>query len=310
MVYTEFSGGHGGDSGGAKTVAAPHTIFTVLAVLAVAAASMSALLTHGPPAAGGNTGTSGHQPLPITVRSQTLVAANTGAASSKPPELGSEQCAAVIKTVRDCFSFGSSCRNRSLVLQFLRCAPTLENSTELDKGMPRTYSYDRMSKSFEQMRAQREQIDPNMDIFYRNLRPSYHFVPPRGWINDPSGVVHYRGLYHVFYQHNYRNLDGMEVARWGHMAWGHAVSRDLVHWQHLPVALLPDQAYDAAGVFSGSMTIRPTDGVHIISCTCVAMVPPTEGGDPMDLAIEEAESSGGEAYFLHADNPCHGYKCE
>jgi fructan beta-fructosidase len=62
-------------------------------------------------------------------------------------------------------------------------------------------------------------------------RPQFHVTPARNWMNDPNGPIYYRGEYHLFYQYN---PFGNE---WGHMSWGHAVSRDLLHWKPLPVAL-------------------------------------------------------------------------
>ncbi len=78
-------------------------------------------------------------------------------------------------------------------------------------------------------------------------RPEYHFLPPRGWMNDPNGLIHINGKYHLFYQFNPYG------ANMGIKHWGHARSSDLVHWEHLPIAIFPDQPYDEGGVYSGCM---------------------------------------------------------
>ncbi|MEM7111446.1 MAG: glycoside hydrolase family 32 protein [Chloroflexota bacterium] len=77
-------------------------------------------------------------------------------------------------------------------------------------------------------------------------RPQYHFLPPRNWMNDPNGSIHWQGEYHLFYQHYPYG------AYWNDMHWGHAVSKDLVHWEDKPIALYPTpDSVDQDGVFSG-----------------------------------------------------------
>jgi len=80
-------------------------------------------------------------------------------------------------------------------------------------------------------------------------RPRYHFRPPAQWNNDPNGVLFYRGWHHMFYQHNPYD------SKWGHMHWGHARSRDLVNWEHLPIALWPSTEKKEDHVFSGGAAI-------------------------------------------------------
>jgi fructan beta-fructosidase len=78
------------------------------------------------------------------------------------------------------------------------------------------------------------------------FRPQFHFTPATNWMNDPNGMVYYDGEYHLFYQFNPFG------DKWGHMSWGHAVTRDLVHWEHLPVALYEE---NDVMIFSGSAVV-------------------------------------------------------
>lgn len=73
-----------------------------------------------------------------------------------------------------------------------------------------------------------------------------HLKAPGNWINDPNGFIFYKGNYHLFYQYFPYS------PRWGTMHWGHAVSRDLVNWEHQGVALFPTKYEDQNGCFSGS----------------------------------------------------------
>ena len=83
-------------------------------------------------------------------------------------------------------------------------------------------------------------------FYMEPFRPQYHYTPEKNWMNDPNGMVFYEGEYHLFYQYNPAG------DKWGHMSWGHAVSPDMVHWTHLPLALAEA---DNVMIFSGSAVV-------------------------------------------------------
>lgn len=98
-------------------------------------------------------------------------------------------------------------------------------------------------------RAQQE-IDRKKDIVKMGrMRQHYHFMAQTGWLNDPNGLIYYKGKYHFFFQYN------PYYGFWDYMHWGHAVSEDMLHWEYLPIALAPSEKYDdhmRGGCFSGS----------------------------------------------------------
>ena len=84
------------------------------------------------------------------------------------------------------------------------------------------------------------------NYYQEQHRPQFHFSPEKGWMNDPNGLVYYEGEYHLFYQYY------PDSTVWGPMHWGHAISKDLTTWEHLPIALYPDSL---GYIFSGSIVI-------------------------------------------------------
>lgn len=109
------------------------------------------------------------------------------------------------------------------------------------------YTYQKVQNGANQQNNnQIQQTYSPCDYYTEKYRPQFHYSPKKNWMNDPNGLVYYKGKYHMFYQYNPYGNEG------GNTSWGHAVSQDLVHWKELPVALMPD---DLGLIFSGSVVV-------------------------------------------------------
>ena len=127
-------------------------------------------------------------------------------------------------------------------------------------------------------------------------RPVVHLESQIGWMNDPNGFSLYKGRYHLFYQyHPFSSV-------WGPMHWGHAVSDDLVHWEHLPAALAPDERYDSSGCFSGS-ALELADGRHLLMYTGLSQTGRNPDGTPENRQIQCIAYGDGVDYEKYEGNP-------
>ncbi|QEC72705.1 glycoside hydrolase family 32 protein [Arachidicoccus ginsenosidivorans] len=131
-------------------------------------------------------------------------------------------------------------------------------------------------------------------------RPVFHFTPKSGWMNDPNGMVYYNGIYHLFFQYN------PDSTVWGPMHWGHAVSKDLVHWKELPIALYPDSL---GTIFSGSAVIDVNNTAGFGSDAMVAIFtqhnPELEknGSDKFQNQSIAFSLNGGKSWTKYKGNP-------
>lgn len=96
------------------------------------------------------------------------------------------------------------------------------------------------------LKKARDYVEENKCRVDAKYRLKYHAMAEIGWINDPNGFCMYKDEYHLFFQ--YHPYSG----EWGPMHWGHVKSKDLIKWEHMPVALAPDSPFDSDGCFSGS----------------------------------------------------------
>jgi sucrose-6-phosphate hydrolase SacC (GH32 family) len=119
--------------------------------------------------------------------------------------------------------------------------------------------------------------------YAERYRPQFHFSARENWLNDPNGCVFDNGEYHLYFQHNPTGL------KWGNMTWGHAVSKDLVHWRQLPNAIEP---YDNGTIFSGSAVVDVDNSSGF----------GTEGVAPLVAAFTHARKPFGQAIAFSTDH--------
>lgn len=140
--------------------------------------------------------------------------------------------------------------------------------------------------------------DPIPQLFAEKYRPQLHFSPPRNWLSDPNGLVWGGGQFHLFYQHNPGGND------WGDMHWGHAVSRDLVHWENRPLAIRADP-WGEGFAFTGSVVVDHTNSSGLAADGTPPMVAlytgsSIEGVQDQRIAISV---DGGDTWSQYDRNP-------
>ena len=120
----------------------------------------------------------------------------------------------------------------------------------------------------------------------------HHYIPRKGWLNDPNGLVYYKGYYHVFYQH----APNFERPWLECMHWGHARTKDFIEWEELPVALAPGDSYDRCGCFSGTAVVK-NDILYLFYASI------DRNGGPLIQTISVAYSEDGINFTKYHGNP-------
>jgi fructan beta-fructosidase len=128
-------------------------------------------------------------------------------------------------------------------------------------------------------------------INVEKYRPAFHHTPVYGWMNDPNGMFYKDGVYHLYFQHNpYASV-------WGNMNWGHSTSRDLIHWQHQPIAITPD---GLGTIFSGSAVVDKNNSAGFGQDAVVAIYTSASITQRQSLSYS---IDGGMTFTKYAGNP-------
>jgi fructan beta-fructosidase len=148
-------------------------------------------------------------------------------------------------------------------------------------------------------------IDQHLDVdvsFTEKYRPQFHYTPKINWMNDPNGLVYYEGKYHLFHQYNpFGN-------QWGYMSWNHAISDDLVHWKHQPVAI-PYGKKEEEGIFSGSAVVDYNNTTGFGDGTRPPLVAiytshyTREDGSTWQAQSLAYSDNGGKTFIKYKENP-------
>ena len=132
----------------------------------------------------------------------------------------------------------------------------------------------------------------SQEFYKEKYRPQFHFTPQTNWCNDPNGLVYFNGEYHLFYQSNpFGN-------QWGHMSWSHAISKDLLHWQPLPIALKEE---NGVMIFSGSAVIDKKNTSGFGKNAMVAIY--TGHTDTLQTQNIAYSNDGGRTFTKYSSNP-------
>jgi sucrose-6-phosphate hydrolase SacC (GH32 family) len=144
----------------------------------------------------------------------------------------------------------------------------------------------------------------NEKVYHETYRPQFHFTAKKNWLNDPNGLMYYKGEYHLFFQHNPTGID------WGNMTWGHAVSPDMIYWKQLDNAIEPDELgtiFSGSGVVDWNNTAGFKAGDEVVM-VCIY----TSAGDCVTPKVPFTQSIAysndrGRTWVKYANNPVLGH---